>query len=50
MRTRATATADFDDLFRSVWGRAVVTARRIVGPGGDPEALAAEALTRAYDR
>lgn len=50
MRTRATATADFDDLFRSVWGRAVTTARRIVGPGGDPEALAAEALTRAFDR
>jgi RNA polymerase sigma factor (sigma-70 family) len=50
MRTRATATADFDDLFRSVWSRAVTTARRIVGPGGDPEALAAEALTRAFDR
>jgi len=48
--TRATATADFDDLFRAVWPRAVTTARRIVGPGGDPEALAAEALTRAYDR
>jgi RNA polymerase sigma-70 factor (ECF subfamily) len=47
---RATATADFDDLFRAVWPRAVTTARRIVGPGGDPEALAAEALTRAYDR
>lgn len=40
----------FDDLFRVVWPRAVATARRIVGPGGDPEALAAEALTRAYDR
>jgi RNA polymerase sigma-70 factor (ECF subfamily) len=40
----------FDDLFRGVWPRAVATARRIVGPGGDPEALAAEALTRAYDR
>ena len=50
MRTRATATADFDDLFRDVWPRAVTTARRIVGPGGDSEALAAEALTRAYDR
>jgi RNA polymerase sigma factor (sigma-70 family) len=50
MRTRATATADFDDLFRSVWPRAVTTARRIVGPGGDSEALAAEALTRAFDR
>src|SRR5690606_31835183 len=50
MRSRATATADFDDLFRGVWWRAVTTARRIVGPGGDPEALAAEALTRAYDR
>jgi RNA polymerase sigma factor (sigma-70 family) len=50
MRTRATATANFDDLFRVVWPRAVTTARRIVGPGGDPEALAAEALTRAYDR
>lgn len=47
---RATAAADFDDLFRGVWPRAVTTARRIVGPGGDPEALAAEALTRAYDR
>ena len=41
---------DFDDLFRSTWARAVTTARRIVGPGGDPEGLAAEALTRAYDR
>lgn len=51
MRTkRAPASADFDDLFRAVWPRAVTTARRIVGPGGDPEALAAEALTRAYDR
>ncbi len=40
----------FDDLFRSVWPRAVAAARRIVGPGDDPEALAAEALTRAYDR
>jgi RNA polymerase sigma factor (sigma-70 family) len=50
MRARATATADFDDLFRSVWSRAVTTARRIVGPGGDSEALAAEALTRAFDR
>lgn len=50
MRARAAATADFDDLFRSVWPRAVATARRIVGPGGDPESLAAEALTRAYDR
>lgn len=50
MRNRATATADFDDLFRDVWSRAVTTARRIVGPGGDPEGLAAEALTRAYDR
>jgi RNA polymerase sigma factor (sigma-70 family) len=42
--------SDFDDLFRSTWSRAVVAARRIVGPGGDPEGLAAEALTRAYDR
>ena len=42
--------SDFDDLFRSTWPRAVATARRIVGPGGDPEGLAAEALTRAYDR
>jgi len=50
MRKRATATADFDDLFRSVWSRAVTTARRIVGPSGDPESLAAEALTRAFDR
>ena len=50
MRTRATATADFDELFRSVWPRAVMTARRIVGSGGDSEALAAEALTRAFDR
>jgi RNA polymerase sigma factor (sigma-70 family) len=50
MRGRATATADFDDLFRSTWPRAVATARRIVGPGGDPEAMAAEAFTRAYDR
>jgi RNA polymerase sigma factor (sigma-70 family) len=41
---------DFDDLFRSVWPRAVLTARRIVGPGDDAESLAAEALTRAYDR
>jgi RNA polymerase sigma factor (sigma-70 family) len=41
---------EFDDLFRSVWPRAVVAARRIVGPGDDPESLAAEALTRAYDR
>lgn len=41
---------DFDDLFRSTWSRAVTAARRIVGPGGDPEALAAEAFTRAYDR
>ncbi len=41
---------DFDDLFRSVWPRAVSTARRIVGPGDDAEAVAAEALTRAYDR
>lgn len=41
---------DFDDLFRSTWSRAVTAARRIVGPGGDPEGLAAEALTRAYDR
>ena len=40
----------FDDLFRSVWPRAVIAARRIVGPGDDCEALAAEALTRAYDR
>lgn len=44
------AEVDFDDLFRSTWPRAVAAARRIVGPGGDPEALAAEALTRAYDR
>ncbi len=50
MRGRRAATADFDDLFRVVWPRAVVTARRIVGPGGDPESLAAEALTRAFDR
>lgn len=42
--------ADFDDLFRAVWPRAVLAARRIVGPGDDPEGLAAEALTRAYDR
>lgn len=42
--------AEFDDLFRSTWPRAVAAARRIVGPGGDPESLAAEALTRAYDR
>ena len=42
--------SDFDDLFRSTWSRAVGAARRIVGPGGDPEGLAAEALTRAYDR
>lgn len=42
--------AAFDDLFAEVWPRAVATARRIVGPGGDPEAIAAEALTRAYDR
>lgn len=42
--------SDFDDLFRSTWSRAVEAARRIVGPGGDPEGLAAEALTRAYDR
>ena len=42
--------ADFDDLFRSTWSRAVAAARRIVGPGGDPDGLAAEALTRAYDR
>ncbi len=41
---------DFDDLFRAVWPRAVSTARRIVGPGDDPEGLASEALTRAYDR
>lgn len=41
---------EFDDLFRSVWPRAVAAARRIVGPGDDSEALAAEALTRAYDR
>jgi RNA polymerase sigma factor (sigma-70 family) len=41
---------DFDDLFRSTWSRAVAAARRITGPGGDPEGLAAEALTRAYDR
>ena len=41
---------DFDDLFRSVWPRAVSAARRIVGPGDDAEALAAEALTRAFDR
>jgi RNA polymerase sigma factor (sigma-70 family) len=40
----------FDDLFRSVWPRAVLAARRIVGPGDDAESLAAEALTRAYDR
>lgn len=40
---------DFDDLFRAVWPRAVIAARRIVGPD-DPEGLAAEALTRAYDR
>ena len=46
----AAPDTDFDDLFRSVWPRAVLTARRIVGPGGDPESLAAEALTRAYDR
>lgn len=51
MRTkRAMASAEFDDLFRAVWPRAVTTARRIVGPGGDPESLAAEALTRAFDR
>lgn len=47
---RRTEEAEFDDLFRSTWPRAVAAARRIVGPGGDPEALAAEALTRAYDR
>jgi RNA polymerase sigma-70 factor (ECF subfamily) len=47
---RAATTVDFDDLFRAVWPRAVTTARRIVGPGRDPEALAAEALTRAFDR
>lgn len=41
---------DFDDLFRSTFPRALTTARRIVGPAGDPEGLAAEALTRAYDR
>lgn len=41
---------EFDDLFRTVWPRAVVAARRIVGPGDDSESLAAEALTRAYDR
>lgn len=41
---------DFDDIFRSTWLRAVATARRIAGPEGDPEGLAAEALTRAYDR
>src|SRR5687768_7186478 len=40
----------FDDLFRAVWPRAVLAARRVVGPGDDCEALAAEALTRAYDR
>jgi len=48
--TPAATATDFDDLFRSVWSRAVATARRILGPGGDPEGLAAEALTRAYDR
>ena len=46
----AAPETDFDDLFRSVWPRAVVAARRIVGPGGDPEGIAAEALTRAFDR
>ena len=51
MRVEGLATADdFDALFRAVWSRAVTAARRIVGPGGDPESLAAEALTRAYDR
>jgi len=40
----------FDELFRAVWPRAVLAARRIVGPRDDPESLAAEALTRAYDR
>ncbi|MEO5679619.1 MAG: sigma-70 family RNA polymerase sigma factor [Acidimicrobiales bacterium] len=44
------AERDFDELFRAVWPRAVLAARRIVGPGEDPEGLAAEALTRAYDR
>ena len=47
---RGDTDRDFDDLFRATWPRAVVAARRIVGHGGDPEALAAEALTRAYDR
>ncbi|CAA9258062.1 MAG: hypothetical protein AVDCRST_MAG76-2716 [uncultured Acidimicrobiales bacterium] len=42
--------AAFDELFRAVWPRAVVAARRIVGIGDDAEGLAAEALTRAYDR
>ena len=41
---------DFDELFRAAWPRAVLAARRVVGPEGDPEGLAAEALTRAYDR
>ena len=50
VRATPASASDFDDLFRSVWGRAVATARRILGPGGDPEGLAAEALTRAYDR
>jgi RNA polymerase sigma factor (sigma-70 family) len=50
VRATPASANDFDDLFRSVWSRAVATARRILGPGGDPESLAAEALTRAYDR
>ena len=40
----------FDELFRAAWPRAVMAARRILGPDADTEALAAEALTRAYDR
>ena len=46
----AAEAMSFDDLFRAVWPRAVIAARRVVGPGDDAEALAAEALTRAYDR
>ena len=45
-----TSDLAFDEVFRAVWPRAVLAARRIVGPQDDPEGLAAESMTRAYDR
>lgn len=40
----------FDELYRSVWPRAVRGAYRIVGDSGRAEEIAQEAFVRAYDR